>query len=78
VLGVCLPDLLFDPEDGGGTFIENVSLLLPDYIASHHSGSSSVLIGLIFMLLSPCFSHCMIVQIILKCMQLLYTSHFGD
>jgi hypothetical protein len=32
---VCLHGLLFDPEDGGNTFVRNVGKLLPDYITSH-------------------------------------------
>jgi hypothetical protein len=35
----CLLGLLFDHEDGGDTFLRNISEFLPDYKASHHQDS---------------------------------------
>jgi hypothetical protein len=32
---VCLFGLIFDPEDGGNTFLRNVDKFLPNYMASH-------------------------------------------
>jgi hypothetical protein len=31
-----LHDILFDPEDGGSTFLENGDALSSEYTASHH------------------------------------------
>jgi hypothetical protein len=31
-----LPGFLFSLVNGGSTFLENISELLPDYMASHH------------------------------------------
>jgi hypothetical protein len=33
-LACCMVALLFSPEDGGGMFCQNVTELLPDYMAS--------------------------------------------
>jgi hypothetical protein len=34
LLGSCFHSFLFEPEDVGSTFLQNVGRLLPDYIAS--------------------------------------------
>jgi hypothetical protein len=35
LLAESLPEPLFDPDDGSGTFLRNVTKSLPDYSASH-------------------------------------------
>jgi hypothetical protein len=35
LLATYLPGLLFNPEDGGCMFLQNIGELLPDYMALH-------------------------------------------